>query len=372
MTFGQAWRAAGLLAMTAVAFGCSSKSTKTINSIDVTASEQAAKPPEPPRAPLVEMGRPLTFAPLVERSDPSVVLVKEVELGRESNGRMGEVGEGLGTGFVYDPDGYILTNHHVIEKATDIFVTFSDGKEEKAKVIGADARVDVAVLKVEGKGFPVLPLGDSDAILVGDWVVAIGNPFGLSHTVSAGILSARGRTRDDVKGLDTEGYFDFLQTDASINPGNSGGPLLNIKGEVIGINAAIRQNANGIGFAIPINMVKDILPMLLRDGHISRSALGVLVGNLTFDQAGRLGLPDRKGAWVKAVSPGGAAERAGVIVDDVIVSFDGKRTDDSDKLRWAASIGGVGRTVPVRVARGSKVFELKVTLGELPSEPDEH
>jgi serine protease Do len=226
----------------------------------------------------------------------------------------------------------------------------------------------VAVLRVNEKALPALPLGDSDVIEVGDWVVAIGNPFGLSHTVSAGILSAKGRTKDDVKGLDPSGYFNFLQTDASINPGNSGGPLLNLRGEVVGINAAVRANANGIGFAIPINMVKQLLPMLLRDGKIRRSAIGVTVDALNGVEAGRLKRPDRKGAWVKSVLGGGPADRAGLAPDDVIIAFDGKAICDPNELRWLASIAGVSKVTQVRVARGERVFDLRVTLGEL-SEP---
>jgi serine protease Do len=210
-----------------------------------------------------------------------------------------------------------------------------------------------------------LPLGDSDRIEVGDWVVAIGNPFGLSHTVSAGILSAKDRTKDDVKGLDPTGYFNFLQTDASINPGNSGGPLLDVHGQVVGINAAIRANANGIGFAIPINMVKQLLPMLLRDGKISRSAIGIEVGALNTIEAGRLKRPDRKGAWVFSVRPGGPANRAGIAPDDVILEFDGKTISDPNELRWLASIAGVNKTVTLRIARLERIFELRVTLGDL-------
>jgi serine protease Do len=205
---------------------------------------------------------------------------------------------------------------------------------------------------------------------VGDWVLAIGNPFGLSHTVSAGILSAKGRTREDVKGLDPSGYFNFLQTDASINPGNSGGPLLNLKGEVVGINAAVRANANSIGFAIPINMVKQLLPMLLHEGKIRRSAIGVTVDPLNAIEAGRLKRPDRKGAWVKSVRPGGPAEKAGIAPDDVIVGFEGKTISDPNELRWLASIAGVSKVASVRIARGEKVFDVRVTLGELPEATD--
>jgi serine protease Do len=227
---------------------------------------------------------------------------------------------------------------------------------------------------VDERGLLALPLGDSDVLEVGDWVVAIGNPYGLSHTVSAGILSAKGRTRDDVKGLDQSGYFNFLQTDASINPGNSGGPLLNMRGEVVGINAAVRANANNIGFAIPINMVKLLLPMLLRDGKIRRSALQVEVCALNPIEAGRLKRPDRKGAWVTKVIAGGPADRAGVAPDDVIIGFEGKPISDPNELRWLASIAGVNKTVTLRVARLERIFDLRVTLGELDlrDESEEH
>jgi serine protease Do len=189
--------------------------------------------------------------------------------------------------------------------------------------------------------------------------------------VSAGILSAKGRTREDVKGLDPSGYFNFLQTDASINPGNSGGPLLNLRGEVVGINSAVRANANSIGFAIPINMVKQLLPMLLQDGRVRRSAIGVTVDALNALEAGRLRRPDRKGAWVKSVQHGGPAERAGVAPDDVIVAFEGKAVADPNELRWLASIAGVSKLATLRIARGERVFEVRVKLGELPTEPGE-
>ncbi len=323
-----------------------------------------AKPPEP-RVVLVDAGgRPISFSPIVQASDASVATVKTVI--RDGNRR----GDGFGTAFVYDPAGYLLTNHHVIDHAVDITVGFADGRQMPAKVVGSDRRTDVGVIKVEATGLPALPLGDSDQIVVGDWVVAIGNPFGLAHTVSAGILSAKGRTEKDVVGLDPTGYFDFLQTDASINPGNSGGPLLNLKGEVVGINAAIRANANSIGFAIPINMVKELLPLLLRDGKIRRSAIGVVVAPLPPDQASRLGSPNLKGVWVKAVQGSGPASRAGIEVDDVITTFDGKPVEDHNALRFFASIFGVGRTATVKLVRGGKELEVKVTLSELPEQDE--
>ena len=323
--------------------------------------------PTGPRPVVVDStGRPLSFAPLVQKADPSVATVKATTRGR------GQLIEALGTAFVYDPDGYLLTNHHVVENATELMVGFRDGKDLEAKVVGADKGTDIAVLKIDAKGLPALPLGDSDEIQVGDWVVAIGNPFGLSHTVSAGILSAKGRTRDDVRGLDNTGYFDFLQTDASINPGNSGGPLLNVKGEVVGINAAIRQNANSIGFAIPMNMVKQLLPLLLRDGKIKRSALGVVVADIPPDAVSRLHLASQSGAWVKAVPGGGPADKAGIAVDDVILSFEGKPVDGPNALRWYASIAGVGQTAAIKVNRAGREFDIKVTLGELPEDPNDH
>ncbi|WP_438005526.1 trypsin-like peptidase domain-containing protein [Sorangium sp. So ce321] len=354
----------------------SSASSSAVPSGAVPVVTTPPPPPAPPPPPIVRSeGMPGSFAPLARQADPAVATVKaRVERQQQPGGRRRTVAEGLGTAFVYDPEGYLLTNNHVIEGATDILVSFVDGRDIKATVVGRDKHTDVAVLKVEEKGLPSLPLGDSDVTEVGDWVVAIGNPFGLSHTVSAGILSAKGRTRDDVKGLDPSGYFNFLQTDASINPGNSGGPLLNLKGEVVGINAAVRANANNIGFAIPINMVRQLLPMLLRDGKIRRSQVGVIVDVLNSIEAGRLKRPDRKGAWVKTVVAGGPAERAGIAPDDVIVGFEGKAISDPNELRWMASIAGVNKTVTLRVARLERVFDVRLTLGELPElseEPDE-
>ncbi|XXY53766.1 trypsin-like peptidase domain-containing protein [Sorangium sp. So ce269] len=354
----------------------SSASSSAVPSGAVPVVTTSSPPPAPPPPPIVRSeGMPGSFAPLARRADPAVATVKaRVERQQQPGGRRRTVAEGLGTAFVYDPEGYLLTNNHVIEGATDILVSFVDGRDIKATVVGRDKHTDVAVLKVEEKGLPSLPLGDSDLTEVGDWVVAIGNPFGLSHTVSAGILSAKGRTRDDVKGLDPSGYFNFLQTDASINPGNSGGPLLNLKGEVVGINAAVRANANNIGFAIPINMVRQLLPMLLRDGKIRRSQVGVIVDVLNSIEAGRLKRPDRKGAWVKTVVAGGPAERAGIAPDDVIIGFEGKAISDPNELRWMASIAGVNKTVTLRVARIERVFDVRLTLGELPElneEPDE-
>jgi serine protease Do len=257
----------------------------------------------------------------------------------------------------------------VIEHATEINVIFGEDRRMEAEVVGRDPPTDVAVLRVKATKLPYVSLGDSDAVRIGDWVVAIGNPFGLSHTVSAGIVSAKGRTGHDVRGLgDPSGYYNFIQTDASINPGNSGGPLLDMKGRVIGINSAIRAQANNIGFAIPINMVKELIPQLLKDGHVKRSAVGITVSSVLERDVTRLGLAQPKGALVRSVLPGGPGDRAGLKADDVIVAFEGDAVPGPEKLRWRASLAGEGKTVTLRVARGKRVFDLKVTLGELPEQ----
>jgi serine protease Do len=326
-------------------------------------------------APLAGAGlsiAPLSFAPIARRADPSVVTVSTIESTEEVSPFFGHARrretKGLGTGFIVDKDGIILTNNHVVEGADEITVTLSDERTFPAKVVGTDASTDMAVIRIGASGFTPLPLGDSDAISVGDWVVAIGNPFNLSHTVSAGIISAKGRTRDDVP-LDPAGYYNFLQTDASINPGNSGGPLLNLNGEVVGMNTAIHATGQNIGFAIPINMVKQLLPMLLRDGHVTRSELGVqirAVRKLAQEDKAALKVTDDKGVVVWQVVQDGPAARAGIQEGDVILAFDGEPVERDDRIRWLASVGGVGRQVTLRIERSGKLFDQKVTLGQLP------
>jgi serine protease Do len=314
---------------------------------------------------------PRSFADLAQKADPAVVFVKTLQERRGRTGRRRVIGEGLGSAFVYDADGLILTNNHVIANATDIRVIFGRKKEMKATVVGRDPPTDIAVLRVESKGLPHLPLGNSDATRVGDWVVAIGNPFGLSHTVSAGIVSAKGRTGQDVRGLgDGTGYYNFLQTDASINPGNSGGPLLDMAGRVVGINTAIRAQANSIGFAIPINMVKELLPRLIKNGKITRSAIGIRVSSLLPEDQQRLSIKEGTGALVRFVLPGGPADRAGLRADDVIVGFEGDAVTGPEKLRWLASLAGVGKQVRVKVLRGGRSQEMTLTLDELPDQPE--
>jgi serine protease Do len=324
--------------------------------------------------------QPLSFAPIARLADQSVVTITTVGVEEEispfTHHRRHAQTEGLGTGFVIDPNGVILTNNHVVNGAQAVEVKLSDERTFPAKVVGTDGPTDIAVVRIDAKDLRPLPLGDSDAIEVGDWAVAIGNPFGLSHTVSAGIISAKGRTKNDVP-LDPAGYYDFLQTDASINPGNSGGPLLNLKGEVVGMNSAIRGGgAQGIGFAIPINMIKQLLPVLLRDGHLTRSALGVTIKDvreLSHEERQAVGLADGEvvnGAVIDYIAPGGAADKAGLVAGDIIVAFDRTPIEHSAKLQWLASTTGVGRIVTLRVRREGKTFDLPVTLGQLLQQPE--
>ncbi|AKU98069.1 HtrA protease/chaperone protein [Labilithrix luteola] len=376
-----------LVAVAALASGCKPKEQARSDglppgAIPVPSASAVAEPTRPPtstlpqKAPAAEDIKmaPLSFAPIAKRADGSVVTIYTVgeEEGRglfARKGRSSRAQKGLGTGFVVDNTGVIITNNHVIDGADEIVVQLSDERRFPGKIVGRDARTDIAVVKIEGvKDLSSIPLGDSDNLEVGDWVVAIGNPFGLSHTVSAGIVSAKGRGREDVP-LDPSGYYNFLQTDASINPGNSGGPLLNLKGEVVGMNTAIRGGgAQGIGFAIPINMVKQLMPTLLKEGHVTRSALGVRirdVRDLSPEDKQQLKVTDEKGAVIEYVDTGGPADKAKLEVGDVIVAFDGQAVERGTLLQWLASTAGVGKLVTVRVIRAGKPFELKVTLGEL-------
>jgi len=345
-----------------------------------TASVATVAPTTPPPALSGVQLAPVSFAPIAKQADPSVVTVNViVDQVVETWGgrRMRREGKGLGTGFIVDKDGTILTNNHVVAEggteAQAISVKLSNGKELPARVVGRDQPTDIAVIHIDPKGLDLKPLvlGDSDKIDVGDWVVAIGNPFGLEHTVSQGIISAKGRTREEVP-LDPTGFYDFMQTDASINPGNSGGPLLNLRCEVIGINSAIRANANGVGFAIPINMVKQLLPMLLRDGKVVRSAIGVRIADvreLSDDDKKELVISGDKGAVVEYVYGGGPADNAGLKVGDVITAFNGQDIDRGTELQWLASTAGVGKTVTVKVMRKGKAEDMKVTLGLLSQPP---
>ncbi|MFN7131223.1 MAG: trypsin-like peptidase domain-containing protein [Myxococcales bacterium] len=278
--------------------------------------------------------------------------------------------KGIGSGFFVRPDGYIVTNAHVVENATEILVSVQrNGRLEEypARVIGSDAPTDVALLKVESdRPFPTLPLGDSDKLMVAEWVAAIGNPFGLSHSVTVGVVSFKGRT--DVTPAGREGYYDYIQTDASINPGNSGGPLLDSHGAVIGIANAVNASGQGIGFAIPINMAKQVLEPLMRNGQVQRSWLGITVQDITPEVARVLGLPGAvTGVVVSDVVEGSPGHKAGLQVGDLITEFNGQQVNDAHRLRWLASIGGVGTDIPLVARRGGKTAKFHATLAALPN-----
>lgn len=276
---------------------------------------------------------------------------------------------GQGTGFLISPDGYALSNNHVVEKAKIIRVRVGSGtREYLADIVGSDPNTDVALLKLRSdrEDWPVIPLGDSDRLEVGDFVVAIGNPFGLSQSVSMGIISARGRR--DVAPSGRQGLYNFLQTDASINPGNSGGPLVNLFGEVIGINTAINASGQGIGFAIPVNLVKQLVPELKANGRISRSWLGVGIRPVDAALAEGFGLDRPRGALVAQVVPGGPADQAGLKPGDIITRFEDKAIEDASELPLVAGLAGVGKKVKVEVMREGRTASYPLTLGELPGE----
>jgi len=275
--------------------------------------------------------------------------------------------QGLGSGFVMDPKGLVLTNNHVVERAEKITVRFADDREYSAKVLGRDPRTDIAVIQItEGKGnFPVAPLGDSDKLRVGEWVVAMGSPFGLDNTLTVGVVSAKGRR------IGAGPYDNFIQTDASINPGNSGGPLVNLRGEVIGVNTAIfsRSGGNlGIGFAIPIDLVKEILPELIKTGKVTRGWLGVSIQRVTPDIAQSLGLKESRGALVASVMENSPASQAGIRVGDVIVEYNGKPVQSSDQLPILVARTPVGQTVQTVVLRDKQRVPVNIKIAELKEE----
>jgi serine protease Do len=271
--------------------------------------------------------------------------------------------QGVGSGCIISQDGYILTNNHVIEDADQIKVKLAGGKEIDGRVVGRDPKTDLALVKVDGvSDLTPLALGDSDALQVGNWVVAVGSPFGLEQTVTAGIVSAKGRV------IGSGPYDNFIQTDASINPGNSGGPLINMQGEVIGINTAIIASGQGIGFAIPINMAKDIVPQLQKTGHVTRGLLGVSIQDLTPELAKSFGLKETQGALVAKVVPGGPADKAGIAIGDVIVQFNGHSVATSKDLSRIVASTPVGETVSVKLLRDGKTNDLHARIGEMEEE----
>ncbi len=276
--------------------------------------------------------------------------------------------QSLGSGFIISADGYVLTNAHVINAADEVIVKLSDKREFKAKIIGSDRRTDVAVLKIDANGLPKVSIGDPNQLKVGEWVAAIGSPFGLENTMTAGIVSAKGRA------LPQENFVPFIQTDVAINPGNSGGPLFNLKGEVVGINSQIYSRSGGsmgLSFAIPIDVAMDIASQIKAGGKISRGWLGVSIQEITKDLAESFGMKNTNGALVAGVEKNGPADKGGLDPGDVILKFDGKAINSSSDLPRA--VGGVkpGKTVNVEVLRKGALKTLSVTVGEAPNEKDD-
>ena len=340
----------------------------------------------------VSGGAPASFAPVAHAAKPAVVNVSTTQTVRAQG--LPEMGPGgpfggeqdpfsqffrrffgpmprsfkqrsLGSGFIIDADGSIVTNAHVVKDADKIVVKLEDKREFDAKVVGIDEKTDVALLKIDPPAdLTVAALGDSDTLQVGDWVVAIGNPFGLSETVTAGIVSAKGRV------IGEGPYDDFIQTDASINPGNSGGPLLDLNARVVGINAAIFSQSGGnigIGFAIPVNLAKSVVDQLKAHGKVVRAWLGVAIQDVTPDLARSFGLKKAEGALVADVTPDGPAARAGVARGDLIVEFDGTHIDEAHQLPTLVAGTPVGKTVRVTVLREGATKELSVTVAEMPA-----
>ncbi len=321
-----------------------------------------------------------TLAPMLEKATPAVVNIatrgrvrirenpllndpffrRFFDLPQQPRER---ITQSLGSGVVVDAGkGYILTNNHVIDKAEEIEVTLRDGRKKKAKLVGSDPATDIAVIQVKPDGLTALPFANSDQLRVGDFVVAIGNPFGLGQTVTSGIVSALGRT-----GLGIEGYEDFIQTDASINPGNSGGALVNLRGELVGINTAIFSQSGGnigIGFAIPINMAHEVMQQLIKHGRVERGVLGVQVQDLTPELAQAFSIPEQRGVVISAVVPGSAAEKAGLKTGDIIIAINGRAVDDSADVRNTIGLIRVGSRVELKILRDGKERIIRATIGE--------
>jgi serine protease Do len=330
---------------------------------------------------------PGSFAELAERLGPAVVNIQVTKVApvagvpwmQEPEGPYGEFfkrffkdlpqrpeqfrTQGSGSGVIISADGYLLTNNHVVDGAKEVTVTLADQQVYQARVIGRDPKTDLAVLKIDAKqSLPVAPMGSSAGLKVGEWVVAIGNPFGLSNSVTAGIVSAKGRV------IGAGPYDDFIQTDAPINPGNSGGPLFNMEGEMVGINTAIIASGQGIGFAIPIDLAKPLIPQLMTTGEVTRGYLGVSIQSITPDLAKALKLEERQGALVSEVAQGGPAAKAGIRQGDVIVGFNGESIKGAHDLPAVVAKTPVGEEATITLQRDGKTQKVPVTVGKLPSE----
>jgi serine protease Do len=304
-----------------------------------------------------------------ESDDPGQDMLRQFFGGRNFGGRNMQPREqreqGLGSGVIVSPDGYILTNNHVVDGATDIRVALADKREFKARVVGTDAKVDIAVLKIDASNLPAIVFGDSGKVRVGDYAIAVGDPFGVGQTVTMGIVSAKGRT-----GLGIEEYEDFIQTDAPINPGNSGGALVNDRGELVGINTAILAHGSegnqGIGFAIPANMARNVMDEIVKYAKVQRAYLGIVPQDVTPAIAEAFGQKTLQGALVGDVTADGPAQRAGLRKGDIITEVDGKAVNGANDLRMTISMMQPGATVQLKAVRDGQVREFTAHLGDLP------
>ncbi|MCE2390590.1 MAG: DegQ family serine endoprotease [Proteobacteria bacterium] len=328
---------------------------------------------------------PQAFADLAEALSPSVVHIEVEQVETRERGPSfeffgpwpfgpqqsprGRPVRAAGSGFVISEDGFIVTNNHVVERAEEVKVSLRDGRELPAEIVGTDPKTDLALLKVEADDLSVAALGDSDSLRVGEWVVAIGNPLGLDHTVTVGILSAKGRKQIGPERIVSQ-YDDFLQTDASINPGNSGGPLIDMQGRVVGINTAIvnPMKASGIGFAIPINLAKELLPQLRDRGHVTRGWLGVSIQKVEPEFAENFGLEEPRGALVSEVHENSPAERAELETGDVILEFGNQKIQDVDDLPRIVAATPPGTEVDMRVFRDGRIENLTAVLEKMDEE----
>jgi serine protease Do len=329
--------------------------------VPLAADEPTKVAPAPGAAPELARFNDL-LAGLAESVKPAIVHVRVrrpmVTRDRDKDAPEGEPRRSAGSGFIIEPNGVIVTNAHVVEGANSVQVRLFDGRRFLARVLGKDSRVDLAVLKIDGaEGLPVLPLGDSNRIRVGEFVLALGHPFGLEHSVSFGIVSRRGAPLT----VATPG-FDFIQTDAAINPGNSGGPLVSMSGEVVGVNSMAARNGS-IGFAIPSALVKTLVPQLVARGKVEWGWLGVSIAEVSEDDLDRLKLTEAKGVLIRSVMPGEPADQGGVKANDVILTMDGNRLDSPRDLQRVVSSTPVGKTVRVRLVREGKQTEVDVTIG---------
>jgi serine protease Do len=316
-----------------------------------------------PGAPAPELARfNDLLAALAERLKPALVHVRVrrgVQATKEDDSEPpGEPRRASGSGFIIDPGGTIVTNAHVVEAAEWIQVRLSDGRRFTARVLGRDNRVDLAVLKIEATGLPVLAFGDSNRVRVGEFVLALGHPFGLEHSVSFGIVSRKGAPLT----VAAPG-FDFIQTDAAINPGNSGGPLVNMAGEVVGVNSMAARNGS-IGFAIPANLITLLMPQLTAKGQVEWGWLGVSIGEVTDEEVERFKLREAKGVLVRGVMPGEPADRGGVKANDIIVALDGTRLEGPRDLQRVVSSSPVGKRMRVMLLRDGRETEVEVTIGK--------